>query len=192
MKNKDFKKEQIIADEEKEEEQNISVGQEDDLVAGEQYGDDLSPPEDLNLKLQIEKENSMALTKMVQQLQADFANYRKRNVNLANEARQNGIFEAVKALLPSLDAISSASKHISDKETLKGFEMIEREFLNNIKVSEIEPIVSIGCQYDPNLHNVVVAEDVEGVPSGQIVEEFKRGFTSPKGIVREAMVKIAK
>ncbi len=192
MKNKDFKQEQIIADEEKEEQQNISVGQEDDLVAGEQCGDDLSPPEDLNLKLQIEKENSMALTKMVQQLQADFANYRKRNANLASEARQNGIYEAVKTLLPALDAISSASKHITDADTLKGFEMIEREFLNNLKSLQIEPIETVGCQYDPNLHNVVVAEEIEGVPSGQIVEEFKRGFTSPTGVVRVAMVKIAK
>lgn len=172
--------------------ENISSGQDDDLVAGEQFGDDLSPPEDLNLKLQLEKENSIALTKMVQQLQADFSNYRKRNSNIAVEAKQNGIYEAVKALLPALDAISSAKKSITDENTLKGLDMIEREFLNNLKTLDIEPIQTEGCQYDPNLHNVIVAEEIEGIPSGQIVEVFKQGFKSPNGVVREAMVKIAK
>ena len=170
---------------------NVVAGQED-LVAGEQAEDEMSPPEDLNLKLQIEKENSIALTKMLQQLQADFSNYRKRNADLATTSRQNGIFDAVKALLPALDAIQSASKHIQDDNTLKGLAMIEREFISNLSSLGITPIETVGVQYDPNLHNVVVAEDVEGVPSGQITEEIKSGFTSPFGVVRVAMVKIAK
>ena len=170
---------------------NVVAGQED-LVAGEQAEDEMSPPEDLNLKLQIEKENSIALTKMLQQLQADFSNYRKRNADLATTSRQNGIFDAVKALLPALDAIQSASKHIQDDNTLKGLAMIEREFISNLSSLGITPIETVGVQYDPNLHNVVVAEEVEGVPSGQITEEIKSGFTSPFGVVRVAMVKIAK
>ena len=170
------------------------IGQNDDLVAGEKeiVDDELSPPEDLNLKLQLEKENSIALTKMLQQLQADFSNYRKRNASIASDARQNGIFDAVKALLPALDAIEAAEKHITDTDTLKGFEMIKRAFIDNLRSLGIEPIATVGCQYDPNLHNVVVAEEIEGVPSGQIVEEFKSGFSSPNGVVRVAMVKIAK
>ena len=170
----------------------INVGQQDDLVAGDECGDDLSPPQDLNLKLQLEKENSIALTKMLQQLQADFSNYRKRNANLATESRQSGIMEAVNAPLPAFDALTSASKHITDEETLKGLKMIEREFLNNLKSLEITQIESVGTQFDPNLHNVVVADEVEGVESGQIVEEYKSGFISPNGVVRVAMVKIAK
>ena len=45
----------------------------------EEPAEDLSPPQDLNLKLQIEKENSIALTNMLKTLQADFENFRKRN-----------------------------------------------------------------------------------------------------------------
>ena len=192
MTNKDKKEKDKdnITDEEKKE--NVNFGQNDDLVAGEQFGDDLSPPEDLNLKLQIEKENSIALTKMLQQLQADFSNYRKRNANLATESKQKGIYDAVNALLPTLDALMSASKHIADQDTLKGLKMVEKEFLNSLKSLDIEQIETIGCQYDPNLHNVIVAEECEGVPSGQIIEEIKPGFKSPTGIVRVAMVKIAK
>lgn len=173
---------------------NVNVGQQDDLVAGESenLSDDLSPPEDLNLKLQLEKENSIALTKMLQQLQADFSNYKKRNANLVVETRQNGVFDAVRALLPAFDAICSAEKHIQDEGTLKGLDMIKREFINNLKTLDITPIETIGLIYDPNLHNVVYAEEIEGVESGQIVEELQSGFKSPNGVVRVAMVKIAK
>ncbi len=192
-KNKHLKDELVDEKDQPDINENVEISQ-DDLVAGETeaVNDDLSPPADMNLKLQIEKENSIALTKMLQQLQADFSNYRKRNANLATESRQNGIFEAVKALLPALDAIESASKHIKDPDTLKGLEMVKREFVSNLASLGITPIETVGVQYDPNLHNVVVAEEVEGVPSGQIIEEFKSGFISPNGVVRVAMVKIAK
>ncbi len=148
--------------------------------------------ESWKLKLQIEKENSIALTKMCQQLQADFANYRKRNANLAQESRQKGVFDAVEALLPAFDAIKSAMQHITDEKTIEGLKMIEKEFINNLATLGIFPIKSVGEQFDPNLHNAVVAESVEGVESGQIVEEYKTGFTTEDRVVRVAMVKIAK
>lgn len=144
------------------------------------------------LKLQIERENSIALTKMCQQLQADFANYKKRNSNVAAEAHEKGVFDAVEALLPAYDSILAAKKHITDEQTLSGLGMIEKEFLSNLAALGIEPIESVGAQFDPNLHNAVVAEVVEGVESGQILEEYKAGFTTKDKVVRVAMVKIAK
>jgi len=144
------------------------------------------------LKLQIEKENSIALTKMCQQLQADFANYKKRNANVAESAHEKGVFEAVEALLPALDAILSAKKTITDEQTLTGLNMIEKVFISNLATLGIEPIKTVGEKFDPNLHNAVVAESVEGVESGQILEDYKAGFTTKDKVVRVAMVKIAK
>ena len=57
---------------------------------------------------------------------------------------------------------------------------------------KITPIKSIGEQFDPNLHNAVFAEEVEGKEAGEILEEFSMGFNSPYGVVRFATVKIAK
>jgi len=148
--------------------------------------------ESWKLKLQIEKENSIALTKMCQQLQADFANYRKRNASLAQESHEKGVFEAVEALLPALDAVKSAKKQITDEQTLSGLNMIEKEFISNLSSLGIEPIATVGTQFDPNIHNAVVAESVEGVESGEIIEEYKAGFIAKDKVVRVAMVKIAK
>ncbi|MBR4270749.1 MAG: nucleotide exchange factor GrpE [Clostridia bacterium] len=174
----------------KPQDENANVARDEATIGAEEVENKID--ESWKLKLQIEKENSIALTKMCQQLQADFANYRKRNANLAQESRQNGVFDAVEALLPAFDAIKSAMKHITDEKTLEGLQMIEKEFINNLATLGITPIKSVGEQFDPNKHNAVVAEPVEGKESGEIVEEYKVGFTTEDKVVRVAMVKIAK
>ncbi len=167
-----------------------SIAQDEATVGAQEVID--KEDEGWKLKLQIEKENSIALTKMLQQLQADFANYKKRNANIASDAHEKGVFDAVETLLPSLDAILSAKKTITDEQTLTGLNMIEKIFISNLSSLGIEPIKTVGEKFDPNLHNAVVAESVEGVESGQILEEFKAGFIANDKVVRVAMVKIAK
>lgn len=147
---------------------------------------------DLNDEIEQSREKVTQLTGLLQQLQADFDNYRKRNANVSAEARQKGVFDAVKALLPAFDAVKAAQRQIADEATLSGLGMVERELISSLKSLEVEPIATVGEQFDPNLHNAVFAEEVEGVPSGQILEEYSAGFTSPSGVVRFATVRIAK
>ncbi len=148
-------------------------------------------PETLDL-LEEEKAKNASLMQQLQLLQADFDNYRKRNMKLADEARQKGIFEAIKAILPAFDAVIIAKKQITDESTLEGLLMVEKELFKTLEELEITPIKSIGEQFDPNLHNAVFAEEVEGKEAGEILEEFSMGFNSPYGVVRFATVKIAK
>ncbi len=147
---------------------------------------------ELTSELEENRQKMVQLMGMLQQLQADFDNYRKRNANISSESRQKGIFDAVKSLLPAFDAVKSAQKQITDEATLEGLNMVERELLSSLTALDIEPIKTVGEQFDPNLHNAVFAESVEGVPSGQILEEYSTGYTSPNGVVRFATVKIAK
>jgi len=188
IKNKDWQQEKPKP--KKDESNESSVAQDEATIGAQEVID--KEDESWKLKLQIEKENSIALTKMCQQLQADFSNYKKRNANLSVEAYQKGVFEAVEALLPALDAIKSAKKQITDEQTLAGLDMVEKEFISKLATLGIEPIPTVGTQFDPNVHNAVVAESVEGVASGEIVEEYKAGFTAKDKVVRVAMVKIAK
>ena len=163
-----------------------------DPYLADETDENLHPPQDLNLKLQIEKENSIALTKMLQQLQADFDNYRKRNAKLEVEAYNKGIAYAAKSILTSYDAINNALKHINDEQTKQGLEMVEREFLHSLKEINVTPIEAIGSAFDPNLHNAVMSEEADGVESGIILDELQKGFVSPNGVIRHSMVKVAK
>ncbi len=175
-----------------EKQQNTNDSPPVDPYIAEEPAEDLQPPQDMNLKLQLERENSIALTKMLQQLQADFDNYRKRNAKLEIDAYNKGIAYAAKAILPSYDAVDNALKHITDEQTKQGLEMVEREFINSLKEINITPIEAVGKSFDPNLHNAILSEEVEGVESGIVLDEMQKGFVSPNGVIRHSMVKVAK
>ena len=154
--------------------------------------DDLSPPQDLNLKLQIEKENSIALTNMLKQLQADFENFRKRNQNIKKEAFDDGVNTVIKRMLTCYDAICGALKSIKDDEVKKGLEILEREFLNAFSEFGVTPIKAEGEMFDANLHNAIASEEKQNVPSGKILTEVLKGFQSKDKVIRYSLVIIAK
>lgn len=154
--------------------------------------EELHPPQDLNLKLQIEKENSIALTNMLKQLQADFENYRKRNANLKKESYDEGVFDVIKRMLNCYDAIEGALRSIEDEKVKDGIEILKREFLNAFKTFDVEPIEALNLPFDANLHNAVSSEEKEGIESGTVTQEIQKGFKSPDKVIRYSLVVIAK
>ncbi len=162
-----------------------------DPFAGEEV-EELHPPQDLNLKLQIEKENSIALTNMLKQLQADFENYRKRNASLKKESYDEGVFDVIKRMLNCYDAIEGALKSIEDEKVKDGIEILKREFLNAFAQFDVKPIEALGKPFDANFHNAILAEEKEGVESGTIIQEVQKGFMGPERVIRYSLVVIAK
>lgn len=162
-----------------------------DPYAGEEV-EELHPPQDLNLKLQIEKENSLALTNMLKTLQADFENYRKRNANLKKEAYDEGVADVTKRMLNCYDAIEGALKAIEDEKVKEGIEILKREFLNALKQFNVEPIEALGKPFDANLHNAVLVEEKQGAESGMVIQEVQKGFKGPEKVIRYSLVVIAK
>lgn len=158
----------------------------------EQKEDDLSPPQDLNLKLQLEKENSIALTNMLKTLQADFENFRKRNQKVKEEAYQDGIFTALKRMLNCYDAVEGALKSVEDEKVKKGLEILQREFLNAFSEFGVTPIDAVNEMFDANLHNAIASEEKEGAKSGTILTEVQKGFRSKDKVIRYSLVIIAK
>lgn len=154
--------------------------------------DDLSPPQDLNLKLQLEKENSLALTNMLKTLQADFDNYRKRNQKSQDEAYEKGVMLAAKRMLSCFDAIEGAINQIKDETTKEGIEILRREFLSALKDLNIIPIETDGQMFDANLHNAIGTEEMQGKPAGLILHEVQKGFKMNDKVVRYSLVIIAK
>ena len=148
--------------------------------------------EELTIQLQMEKQNAENFKRMAIQMQADFDNYRKRNQNIESTSRLDGIAEAVKTLLPAYDAVVEAQKQITDAKVKQGLEMVERAYINSLKSLDISPIDTLGEQFNPAFHNAIMTEEAKGVESGTILEEIQRGFIAPNGVLRCAIVKIAK
>lgn len=141
--------------------------------------------------LEKEKAENVAL---LQRLQADFDNYRKRNAGIACESMDEGARCVIKALLPVLDdlerAIAAAPEN-QDVEWVSGVKLVRTKLLDILGKNGLEEIEAQGA-FDPELHHAVMQEEAEGRQSGEIVEVFQKGYRVKNRIIRHTMVKVAK
>lgn len=162
-----------------------------DPFAGESV-EELQPPQDLNLKLQLEKENSVALTNMLKTLQADFDNYRKRNEKVKEEAYEDGQFSVIKRMFSCFDAVEGALKSIKDENVKEGIKILQKDFLNAFESFGVKPIHAEGQMFDANLHNAIATQKVDDKPSGIVLSQVQTGFKTDDKVLRYSLVVINK
>ena len=134
---------------------------------------------------QMEKYKDLA-----QRTQADFDNFRKRNVEAVKQARADGGNDVVLSMLPVLDTVEIAINMISDEATKSGVQLIQKKFQEVFAKYGVKEIDALGSEFDPNLHNAVMqVEDEEN--AGKVVEVLQKGYTRDGKVIRPSMVKVA-
>jgi len=124
--------------------------------------------------------------------QAEFQNFRKRMERERFELFEYASTEAVRALLPVLDDFERALKvESADKEYSNGIELIYQRFYEALKKLGLEPMVSKGQPFDPQIHHAVEMVETEEAPDHTILDEFQRGYNFKGRLLRPAMVKVA-
>lgn len=139
--------------------------------------------------LQKEKDEMVALA---QRLQADFDNYRKRNATIAADNFDEGGRNIIKALLPVIDNFDRAMDAVDglDESLVQGISLVRKQLMDTLEKCGLEEIKDIE-RFDPQLHNAVMQEKVEGKESGEIIEVFQKGYKVKDRIIRYSMVKVA-
>ena len=151
----------------------------------------LSAEEVKALKEKLDKleEDKADAIRQAQRLQAEFENFRKRNAQIAADSRDDGIRETVKNLLPVLDNFERALDNAPDDPFTAGIRNIARQFTDALKKCGAEELEASG-EFDPNLHDAVMKDNIEGVESGHITAVLQKGYKVKGKIVRYAMVKV--
>ena len=127
---------------------------------------------------------------LAQRTQADFDNFRKRNVEAVKQARADGGNDVVLSMLPVLDTVEIAINMISDEATKSGVQLIQKKFQEVFAKYGVKEIDALGSEFDPNLHNAVMqVEDEEN--AGKVVEVLQKGYTRDGKVIRPSMVKVA-
>ena len=129
---------------------------------------------------------------LLQRIQADFDNFRRRNASVRLDSYEEGKRDTVKELLPSLDNLERALDAIPTENTSlrEGIAMVQRQMLDSLKKLGLEEVES-DCIFDPAKHEAVMREKVEGKESGEIVVVFQKGYRMGDRIIRHCMVKVA-
>jgi molecular chaperone GrpE len=124
---------------------------------------------------------------------ADFLNYKKEEMERIGSLVKYANEEIILKLLPVLDNLCLAVKHLSDP----GVEQIQKQLEDFLKKEGIEPIKTIGEKFDPNTMEAVGAasqSEASLAPEGRetVTEEVQRGYTLHGKLIRPAKVKINK
>src|SRR5688500_4442488 len=124
--------------------------------------------------------------------QAEFQNYRKR-VERDNELTYISLKgDIIKKILPVLDDLERALQNRSgDDAWANGIELIARKFQNILQSEGIKRIEAVGKEFDPNLHEAVSHEPVDGVQSGHVIGVVQNGYMLGERVIRPALVRVA-
>jgi molecular chaperone GrpE len=149
----------------------------------------LSEELDELVKTAAQRDEYLALA---QRTQADFENYRKRVARDAVTAQERGVAKLAKELLPALDNLDRAIEAAEDEDPLlAGVRLVRSELSAALARLGIEAFASLGEPFDPNLHEAVAQQPVEGAASGTVAEVFQNGYRMGETIIRPARVLVA-
>ncbi|MBQ1530966.1 MAG: nucleotide exchange factor GrpE, partial [Solobacterium sp.] len=102
---------------------------------------------------------------------ADTENIRKR---LYKENEMNNKYRAQSFALEVLPVLDNCERALAvesqDENYRKGFEMVYRSLVNALKKEGVEEIEALNQPFDPNWHQAMMAEPVEGVEPGTVVQ----------------------
>jgi len=122
-----------------------------------------------------------------------------RKAGIDSENRRKSVLRTfANALTPVVDHLELAIQHADkENETLKpmldGVEMTLTELLKAISSIGIQQIDPMGEVLNPEKHQAMSMQVVEGVPANQVVAVMQKGYELSSGqVIRPAMVVVSK
>ena len=129
---------------------------------------------------------------LAQRAQADFENYRKRAAKEQSAAEGRGMARLARELLPALDNLALALEaDASGDDFVAGVKLVNSELHAALERLGIEAYSPEGERFDPNVHEAMSRQAVEGAEPGTVVEVYQRGYRMNGVVLRPARVVVA-
>lgn len=141
----------------------------------------------------VSNENELnELNDRYKRLFAEFENYKKRTQKESITKRAEITADVVSSILPVVDNLEKALEvKIENTAYQDGIKLILKQLYDILGKFGLEEIQTVGCQFDPELHEAVqhISDDSKG--TNEIVQEYRKGYRIGTKVVRHAMVVVA-
>ena len=129
-----------------------------------------------------------------QQLQRETDETRQRLNRSADERAAGEKAKFIASLLPVLDDLNRAiqSENTTHEALLEGVRGIAGSFQSALANAGVEPIESVGEEFNPEFHEAVDTEETDAEMDGIVIEEYSRGFRMGDRLLRPARVKVGR
>jgi molecular chaperone GrpE len=154
---------------------------------------DLLPPADLARHIDTLEEQLRIERDRYLRTLADLTNYRRRTEREGKRSAEEGKREIILPLLGIVDDIEKALQwaDAADQHFVEGIRQIHRKLQALLEVHGVRPFDSLHVMFDHDIHDAVAVAESTGESAGLIVDEVRRGYTWPAGVLRPAQVRVA-
>jgi molecular chaperone GrpE len=169
------------------------------------------PEVEFDLEALVAKaEQADAYLELARRTKADFENYRKRATREAAAAQDRGVAKLALALLPAVDNLDRAVAAADSAATrdgqaggspsatgdgvetlVSGIKLVHADVIAALARVGIEPFSPVGEPFDPQHHEAVAQQLVEGAQPGTVAEVYQRGYRLRDSVLRPARVLVA-
>ena len=120
---------------------------------------------------------------------AEFENYKKRSLKERESLYNSILGDIILGILPALDNLENAVKsECKDEKYKQGVELVQKQFKDFLVKNNVEEIKAQGEKFDPNLHDAVSSTQDATKGSGEIVQEYRKGYKIGSKVLRHSMV----
>jgi molecular chaperone GrpE len=135
---------------------------------------------------------------LAKRTKADFENYRKRMSGEVQAAAARGKGELARDVIPVLDDLERALQAAgldpegdSPDGLAHGVLLVFRSLREALARNGIEAVDPRGEKFDPQAHEALSTQPVDGAESGTVVEVVQKGYRLDEQLIRPARVVVA-
>lgn len=126
-------------------------------------------------------------------LNADFINFRKRKEKEMADVVRFANQDLLKQILPVLDNFDRSLEAMEKSDNLtalkEGIAGVDRNMKNILGKIGLEPIQSVGEEFDSEIHEAITTMPVEDeAQKGKVIEEIEKGYRLKDKIIRFSKV----
>lgn len=127
---------------------------------------------------------------------ADMENLRRRQARDLENAHKHALDKFVAELLPIYDSmelgLNAANGEEASLEAVReGLDMTMKMFLSSISKFGLEQVNPEGEAFDPELHQAMAMQEVDGVDANQVLTVAQKGYQFNGRLLRPAMVVVS-
>lgn len=146
----------------------------------------------LDKKADAYKEKIDQLEDRVKRQMAEFENFRKRTEKEKQAMFDTGAKSVIEKILPVVDnferGLATVPEESKEDPFVDGMNRIYKQLMTELDNIGVKPIVAVGQEFDPNLHNAVMQVESDEYESGVVAQELQKGYTYHDMVVRHSMV----
>ena len=181
----DLQAENVEAQAQAETEGTVETSKELDMIA------------ELSKKLALAEQKVKDQQDSVVRAKAEMENVRRRATQDVEKAHKFALDKFAEGLLPVIDSMELAISHADQedealKPMIEGVELTLKSMLTTIEKFGLKPIDPTNEAFDPEKHQAMSMQAVEGVPANQVIAVMQKGYELNGRLIRPAMVMVSK